>query len=107
MMDQRRAARLPVDLPARTCSADAALEGRATNISQDGIYFRATNSDSELAKLAVEIDLPDTEAPLSLTGEVRWVDDEAPEAGMGIRFTHISPRERLLLANFVLRRSQR
>ena len=51
----------------------------------------------------VEIDLP--EAPLHVRGEVRWVEDCPTRAGIGIRFHPMAVRDRLLLANYVLRRS--
>src|SRR5688500_15495794 len=96
--DQRRAPRVPVDLPARYRSSTVWMDGRAGNLSQDGMFFSTLYLDDTREEVGVEIDLPDREQPLALVGQICWVDDHPQHAGMGIRFTNMSLEERLLLA---------
>lgn len=121
--DQRRASRIPVDLPARFRSDTESVDGRAANLSQDGIRFigsspRPGPSLAPIAPIApicneidsghvfLEIDLPDDDAPLHLGGEVCWSEaEEGPTRAVGIRFTEVGKRERTRLANFVIRRT--
>ena len=107
MTEQRRAARVPVDLPARARLGDVDIEGRAIDLSQGGVFVRA-HADAiadELLDVAVEINLPDAEWPLVVSGEVRWVETDPDRAGFGVRFHSMEVKERRLLANFVLRRT--
>jgi len=109
MNEQRRAARVPVDLPARARLGDVAIEGRAVDLSQGGVFVRAASDGhaiaDELSDVAVEINLPDAEWPLVVTGEVRWIETDPDRAGFGVRFHSMEVKERRLLANFVLRRT--
>ncbi len=102
--EQRRAPRIPVDLTARYRSETVSMDGRVGNLSQDGMFFVTPYLDDARDDVAVELDLPDVDAPIQLTGQVCWVDD-GPHAGMGIRFINVALRERLLLANFLIRRT--
>jgi hypothetical protein len=107
MNEQRRAARVPVDLPARARLGDIAIEGRAIDLSQGGVFVKAHPNDLDRHALdvSVEIDFPDVEWPLIVTGEVRWVDLDPERSGFGIRFHPMEVQARRLLANFVLRRT--
>jgi len=107
MNEQRRAARVPVDLPARARLGDVAIEGRALDLSQGGVFMRTlpTALGDDMLDVSVEINLPDVEWPLIVTGEVRWVQTDPDRAGLGIRFHPMEVRDRRLLANFVLRRT--
>jgi hypothetical protein len=105
--EQRRTPRIPVDLPARYRSEGVSLDGRAWDLSQDGMFFMSPFLDDTPGEINLELDLPDSDEPLRLTGEVRWVDDGALHAGMGIRFHNIAIQERLRLANFVIHRTYR
>ena len=105
--DQRRALRIPVDLPARFRSETVSVDGRAQNLSQGGIRF--IGSVPALVPLFdgpvfLEIDLPDEERPLSLRGVVCW-SEPGPIRAVGIRFTDVGTIERRRLANFVIRRA--
>ena len=103
--EHRRAARVAVDLPASTHARGVRVEGRAANLSQDGLLFHARQLDLPFGSVGVELRLPDIDEPIALVAEVRWVKDEPHGAGMGVRFLNVVRRDRLLLANFVLRRS--
>jgi uncharacterized protein (TIGR02266 family) len=104
--EHRRAPRVAVDLPARYRSGSASLDGRAGNLSQNGMFFHAACRDELAAQqVQIEIDLPDHEKPITLTGEVRWIADSPLAPGMGIRFTQVSMAERRRLANYVILRA--
>jgi hypothetical protein len=106
--ENRRTPRIPVDLPARYRSEAVSLDGRAGDISQDGMFFMsAFLYDATHAEVNVELDLPDSDVPLRLAGEVRWIDDAPLHAGMGIRFVNVTINEKLRLANFVIHRTYR
>jgi hypothetical protein len=99
-LDQRRSLRIPVDLPARYRSPTRSMDGRARNLSQDGMLFvgAAPREGVAVEKVIVEIDLPDGKA-ISVGGEVRW----AASRRAGIRFTEIGIATRRRLANLILR----
>jgi hypothetical protein len=104
MSDQRRVQRIPVDLPARFRSETSSVDGRAEDISQDGMRFVGRAADDAPGAVHVEIDLPDADdTPLKLLGEVAWIGS----ASIGIRFTNIEKLVRRRLANFVIRRACR
>ena len=107
MTEQRRAARVPVDLPARARLGDVAIEGRAVDLSQSGVFVKAHSGDFDNhdVQVSVEIDFPDAEWPLVVTGEVRWIETDPERPGFGIRFHPMEVKERRILANFVLRRT--
>ena len=102
MRDQRRAIRIAVDLPARIRSTESSVDGRAGNISQHGILFVALPGELTGDPVRMEIDLPDSERPLALSGMVCW---RTGRGLCGIRFTDVSLGERRRLANFVIRRA--
>src|SRR5262245_15146216 len=101
MNEQRRAARITVDLPARARLGDHSVEGRAIDLSQGGLYLEAHRVEAPEGPINLELDLPDHDAPLMLVGEVRWVEG----TGLGIQFSGMSVEQRRALANFVLRRT--
>jgi hypothetical protein len=102
--DQRRVLRFPVDLPARYRSVTYSGDGRAANISQDGVQLVGAGVDAAAGPVFVEIDLPDSDGPLAVGGEICWLSD-GPTRSIGIRFTRIEARARRRLANFVIRRA--
>lgn len=114
--EQRRTPRISVDLPARFRSGRVLVDGRAGNLSQNGMLFFAPafvveqgqeqEREGEDRSVQVEIDLPDAEQPLTITGEVRWIHEREPgHPGMGIRFTQVSLTELRRLANYVILRA--
>jgi hypothetical protein len=103
-LELRRASRITVDLPARCRSdvLDLSIEGRATNLSQDGMLLTLVGGALGVGGSAfVELDLPDeNNRPLRAIGEICW----NTAAGAGIRFLEIPLADFRRLANFVLRR---
>jgi hypothetical protein len=107
MNEQRRAARVPVDLPARARLGDVAIEGRARDLSQGGVFVSAHGRELEPHPhdISIEIDFPGAETPLVVTGELRWIETDPDRAGFGVRFHSMEVKDRRLVANFVLRRN--
>jgi hypothetical protein len=102
--EQRRVHRFPVDLPARYRSEGSSGDGRAANISQDGVRLVGAGLHADPGPVLLEIDLPDSEAPLAVGGVICWLSD-GPMRSLGIRFTRIETTARRRLANFVIRRA--
>jgi len=71
------------------------------------MFFMSDFLDDTSGEVNVELDLPDSDVPLRVAGEVRWVNDAPLHAGMGIRFVNMAIHERLRLANFVIHRTYR
>jgi hypothetical protein len=101
-VDQRRTLRITTDLPARCRSAARFVIGRVRNVSQGGIMFLAATHEPSppSGDVAMEIDLPDGGAPLTLEGEICW---RADIGATGIRITKIPLAHRRRLANWILR----
>ncbi len=118
LADQRRALRIPVDLPARFRSATQSVDGRAQDLSPHGIRFVGTAprigpslapmfDEIDAGPVFLEIDLPDDEGierPVSLSGMICW-SEVGPTQALGIRFTAVEASVRRRLANFVIRRA--
>jgi hypothetical protein len=106
-VDQRRSLRILVDLPARFRSKTLSVDGRAVNLSQRGVLIRCHPSPrlpaGETMQVALEIDLPDTGAPIAATGEVCWTDRHEKTGALGIRFIALAITARRRLANVILR----
>jgi hypothetical protein len=103
---KRRSPRIAVDLPARYRSGSVSLDGRAGNLSQNGMFFLSDLLDGRAGEdVEVEIDLPDNGQPILIRGEVRWIDERPLRPGMGIRFVDVDIMERRRLANFVILRA--
>src|SRR5690242_871977 len=61
--EHRRTPRIAVDLPARYRSQTVQMDGRAGNLSQDGMFFVTPYLDAPPEEVAVELDLPDEDGP--------------------------------------------
>src|SRR5438105_2371976 len=55
--EQRRTPRINVDLPARYRSEGVSLDGRAWDISQDGMFFMSPFLDDTPGEINLELDL--------------------------------------------------
>src|SRR5687768_2272820 len=96
--DQRRILRVAVDLPARARVGDGFVDGRAVNLSQHGMLFRASVDIAPAHELFVEIELPDSEGALVLGGDVCWrTPSHSGQRLHGISFarTPLAQRRRL------------
>jgi len=106
-VEKRRAHRVRVNLPARYRSQSVSLDGRISNLSCDGLFLRSEYLDSTGTRVALDIELPGTEIPLRLQGDVVRTDESPLACGMGIRFYDVRPPVRLQLANYMLLRTSR
>ena len=106
-MEKRRAHRVRVNLPARYRSKSVSLDGHISNLSCDGLFLRSEFLDSEGTRVALDIELPGTEMPLRVHGDVVRTDETPLACGMGIRFADVRPPVRLQLANYMLLRTSR
>jgi uncharacterized protein (TIGR02266 family) len=104
LSDQRRSPRIPVNLSAEYRSPHLHLDGRVTNISQGGIFFRSDLLDESGVEARVALNLPERNEPLELVGDVAWINDAQGDPGMGIRFRDVPLVDRILLANFMINR---
>lgn len=98
LFEQRRTARARVHFPARYASATMTLEGHVTDVSPDGMFFASDFLDALGEHARVWVTLPSRVDPIELRGEVRWVNDGAHSAGMGLRLVDVGWEERALLA---------
>jgi uncharacterized protein (TIGR02266 family) len=105
MAEKRRAHRILVRFPVQYHSQTARFSGWASDLSQDGVFVRSDFLDATGAPVALALQLPGNEAPLRLRGQVVRVDETPETSGMGIRFTEVSPGDRLSLANYMIRSS--
>jgi hypothetical protein len=70
---KRMALRVPLSLPVRCQLADnKELGGKAINLSTGGISLNTNSPIKTKEQLAVELQVPDTLNPVSLSGEVVW-----------------------------------
>jgi uncharacterized protein (TIGR02266 family) len=105
MAEKRAAQRIPVLLRAQYRSNGAVIDGVVDNLSRHGLFLRADLLDTPGTEAVVDLDLPGTEGPLRLPGEVVRVDDRPGRSGMGIRFGALAATARRPLANFMIESS--
>ena len=101
MVEQRRANRIRVQLPARYLSSNLNLEGHVTDLSPEGLFFSSDYLDDKGETAHVWIEVPARPTPLQLHGEVRWVKDSAHGCGMGIKLQDVSLSDRILLSALI------
>ena len=75
------------------------------NISRGGTFVRTTRPLEVGTRFVFKLQVPALEAPLQLTGEVRWIRGEEDAAtgdpGMGIQFIFVDDAERALVDEVV------
>jgi len=91
--ERRREIRHAVQLNVNYCHGDTYLFSRSSNLSEMGIFLV---TDSPLAAgtiIDLRFDTPGGGPPISVSGEVVWIDPGThdTESGMGLRF--INPDE--------------
>jgi hypothetical protein len=101
--DLRRTQRISVDLAARYTSGDVQLEGRALNLSEEGVFFTLKAPDpifdqsKQGSGVYVEINL--LGRALKAFGEVCWIDGATP--GVGIKFVDMAAADQARLAALI------
>ena len=104
-MEKRKSHRVRVNLAARYRSLSVSLDGEVSNLSTEGLFLRADLLDETGTVVYVDLDLPGSEAPVKISGEVVRTDDKPLSCGMGIRFHNLRLPTRLQLANYMLLRT--
>ncbi len=91
--DRRGKTRYDVKLDVNYRHGDVYLYSRASNASEFGIFLVSDTPLPRGSTLELEFRIPHTREPLTVSGEVRWVEDGAggQEPGMGIQFTNLDP----------------
>lgn len=84
MIEQRRYARAPIDVPVSFSVKGKAerMTGKAKDISVGGMFVETPTPGGFSADVIIHVQLPGAEETLALPGVVRWVRD----GGMGVQF---------------------
>ena len=77
------------------------IDGLVEDVSRSGLFMRAQRTLGPGAVAEIDLDLPG-EATLHLFAEVVRVE-ESPRIGMALKFTGNVERNRLPLANFIMK----
>jgi len=99
--DGRRQSRVPIALPARYLSSDLTIDGQVTNVSSEGLFFHSEFLDKTGERASIWVNIPARPAPLELRGEVRWVEEQGPHCGMGIRLVDLSTKDHVVLTSLI------
>ncbi|MDP3277683.1 MAG: TIGR02266 family protein [Deltaproteobacteria bacterium] len=104
-IERRSYDRIPVAWPLDYQSGDNFLYSTITNISAMGIFVYSKNPLPRGTRIQVSFSPPDEE-PLSLTGEVTWINPwreggDNPNPGMGLQFIDLQPEQRERLVELV------
>ncbi len=93
MNERRTAMRVQIHLPAQCRGECGVCEGTIEDISTDGCFV-VTSCHAEKGELiSIEVELPQNER-LGLWGTVVR---NAPDVGLGLRFTNMGEKERAML----------
>lgn len=101
--DERRIhARMECDLGCSLSTDEGIWSGRVHDLSHGGAQVRAPAGIAQLGEsLALEIEVPLSEEPISILGEVCRVVDEGVDASYGVRFSVIEPAQKDLLVRYI------
>jgi len=83
------------------------LDGHVSNLSCDGLFLRSEFLDDAGTPVDLDLELPGTECPIRLRGQVVRIDAAPLSCGMGIRFHELHAPARLQLANYMLLQTSR
>jgi uncharacterized protein (TIGR02266 family) len=101
--ERRSKPRYHVDLEVNYRHGDAYLYCRSTNASEFGIFLVTDQPLPMGSTLTMLFKEPHAREPLTVQGEVRWIDDGSAgeQPGMGIRFVGVQPNERQRIRNLI------
>ncbi len=106
--------RVPVAAPAMVATAAGSVPGQALNLSRGGIYVAVDQPPAPGSRVRVGLTLPRFTNPITLPGEVRWVNPPGPGAGgdgaaeerlppgVGVEFRELPPLVQSTLNLFIL-----
>jgi uncharacterized protein (TIGR02266 family) len=105
-MGRAREPRHEVTITVDYASKDVFLAGRVTNISRGGLFIASDTPLPIDAEVAITLTLPDLGIGMNAKGRVAWNYDirkGSPRllTGSGIRFTEISPDDRMILEAYL------
>ncbi len=100
--EKRRSRRVRVNIRAAYRSETVTLYGQVGDLSRNGVFLRSDYLDGKGSVVELEILLPGNEIPLTLRGEVVWLDLRPGCSGMGIQFKNVHETARRALANFMI-----
>jgi len=100
-MDLRAAVRVPVRARAQCRLQGIVIDGLVEDVSRSGLFMRAPRMIAEGSALDLDLDLPG-EDTLHLMAEVVRIE-QAPRAGMALKFVGDLEPHRRPLANFIMR----
>jgi type IV pilus assembly protein PilZ len=84
--EKRSAIRTPIDLKVDYKRLNTFFADYTKNISKGGTFVRTERPLPVGTRFRFNISVPVRPEPFELTGEVAWVREGGPDAGMGIRF---------------------
>lgn len=107
--------RVPVAVPVTVATAAGSMPGQALNLSRGGIYVAVDQPPIPGSRVRLGLTLPRFTNPLTLPGEVRWVNPPTLEAvtnggsaeerlppGVGVEFRELPPLVQSTLNLFIL-----
>src|SRR5688500_12732292 len=103
--DTRQAPRADVQVSIDLASEHTFWSGLTMNMSEGGVFVATYRHAPVGTKLSVEMDLPDGDAPIAITAEVRWSREYTgnPDAppGIGLQFVDLDARSLARIRTFV------
>jgi hypothetical protein len=100
-MDKRESVRVPVRVRAQFRAQGVVIDGLVEDMSKSGLFMRSPRQLGPGSEAEIHLDLPG-EPTLHLFATVVRVEN-APRAGMALRFVGDVERNRRPLANFIMR----
>lgn len=90
-----RSGRAEIDLPVEVATDQGAFAAACKNIGAGGVFVVTDRLPQVGTRLAIKLQLPQQDRPLSVGAEVRWTRPGNPAAGelqppgMGLRFVNL------------------
>jgi type IV pilus assembly protein PilZ len=99
MVEQRRASRAPLAVPARVKQKGGAepLACRARDVSVGGMFLETETPFTFGAEVVISVSIPGVKDELTLPGRVRWTGKD----GMGVQFGLLGARETHIITEVV------
>ncbi len=92
--EKRSTPRAPIELRVDYKRLNSFFADYTKNISRGGTFIATKNPLPIGTSFRFEISTPGLPAPFRLLGEVSWIRQDGPEAGMGIRFVFTDDAQR-------------
>jgi len=102
-----RSKRIQVQTPVQVCTDEKALQGRAHDISMNGLYVSVPENLEEGVFIRLEVYLPGQERPLEASGRIAWTNegDNRPKPfypqGYGVELTGFENSDEEFLGEYL------